>query len=96
MVPADKDSQRALRIRWVGQNPDEHPEGHSSGQTLNAQGSACMGDLSHDGNVNDDDFGTNRLEDVFNRGDQSDDPFGGSCSSVGTSRSSNLRSRFVF
>ena len=59
LVPTDKDPQRALRIRWVGQNSDEHPEGYS---TSHPQGGAIR-DLRHDSNVDDDDFRTRRLED---------------------------------
>ena len=51
--------------------------------------------MRHDSNVDDDNFRTNRLEDVCNRGDQAVGPFGSPCSSVGTLRS-DPRSRFVF
>jgi hypothetical protein len=90
----DKDPQRALRIRWVGQNQDEHPEDHSSGQPLNLQGSACIRGLRHDGSVDDDDFGKSRLEDVRNRGDRPQGPFGSPGRSAGTLRSDPLP-RFV-
>lgn len=88
MGQTDKDAQRALRIRWVGQNQDEHPEDHSSGQPLNLQGSACIR------GVDDDDFRKSRLEDVRNRGDRPQGPFGSPGRSAGTSRSDPLP-RFV-
>jgi hypothetical protein len=90
----DKDPQRALRIRWVGQNLDEHPEDHSNGQPLNLQGSACIRDLRHDGSVEVDDFRTSRLEDVHNRGDRLHGPFGSPGRTAGTLRTEPLP-RFV-
>ena len=88
LVPTDKDPQRALRIRWVGQNLEEHPEDHSSGQSSNPQGSACITDLRHDSNVDDDNFRTSRLEDGRNRGTL---PERRPCTTSG----SEARSRFV-
>jgi hypothetical protein len=90
----DKDPQRALRIRWVGQNPDEHMGDHSNGQPLNPQSGTCIRDLRHESNVDDDDFPTNRLGDVCYRNDQLDEPFGSPGSSVGTLRGDPC-SRFV-
>jgi hypothetical protein len=90
LASTDKDFQRALRIRWVGQNRDEHPEDH----TLNLQGSACIKNMRHDGNVDDDEFQTSRLEDVCNRGDHFEGPFG-SPGQSGGSLHSDPRPRFV-
>jgi hypothetical protein len=64
LVPSDKDSQRALRIRWVGQNSDEHPEDRLIGQSSNLQGSTCIGDVQSNSDVDDDDSRTSRTEDV--------------------------------
>jgi hypothetical protein len=82
LVPTDKDSQRALRIRWVGQNPEEHPEDRLSGQPSNSQG-----EVRSNSDVDDDD------EDVGCLGDRPKVPFGSS-SSASTLRS-DPRSRFV-
>lgn len=79
-VPTDKDHQRALRIRWVGQNPDEHPEDYSTGQPCNPQGGSIR-NLRHDSNADDDDFRTRRLEDGCNRGTV---PERRPCTSIGT------------
>jgi len=94
LLPADKDSQRALRIRWVGQNPDEHPEDRSNGQQSNLQGGACIRDLKHGSSVDDDEFRPSRLEDMCNRGDQPEGPFGSPGRSAGALRS-DPRPRFV-
>ena len=90
MGQTDKDPQRALRIRWVGQNQDEHPEDHSSGQPLNLQDSACIRSPRHVGSLDEDDFRKSRLEDVRNRGDRSQEPFGSPGRSAGTLRSDLL------
>ncbi|KAF8483466.1 hypothetical protein DFH94DRAFT_721957 [Russula ochroleuca] len=90
--PTDKETQRALRIRWVGQNPDERPEDHSGGQPSTPQGNTCVGDLRHDSNVDDDNFRTSRLENGCNRGTL---PERRPCTSVGT-LGSDARSRFVY
>ena len=92
--PTDKDSQRALRIRWVGQSSNEHPEEHSSGQPSNLQGSACIKDPRHDGSMDNDGFRTSRLEDVCNRSSQLEGPFGSPGRSAGTLRG-DPRPRFV-
>ncbi|KAH9994688.1 hypothetical protein BJV77DRAFT_994178 [Russula vinacea] len=92
LAPTDKDTQRALRIRWVGQNLDERPEDHSSGQPSTPQGNACVGDLRHDSNVDDDNFRSSRLENGCNRGTL---PERRPCTSVGT-LGSDARSRFVY
>ena len=89
-MPTDKDHQRALRIRWVGQNSDEHPEDYSTGQPCHPQGGSIR-DLRRDSNVDDDDFRTRRLEDGCNRGTV---PERRPCTSVGT-LGSDARSRFV-
>ena len=57
-MSADEDSQRALRIRWVGQNLDDHTEDLSIALPSISQGTA--GDASE----------TNRLPDARNPGDQ--------------------------
>ena len=94
LVPTDKDSQRALRIRWVGQNPEDCPEDHPIGQSWNPQDIMCIGDVRSNSDVDDDDFRTNRTEDVRRSGDPLNVPFGSSSSSAGTVLS-DTRSRFV-
>jgi uncharacterized Zn-finger protein len=65
LVPTDKDSQRTLRIRWVGQNSEEHPEDRVIGQPSNLHGSTCgVGDVRSNSDVDDDDSRTSRTEDV--------------------------------
>jgi hypothetical protein len=63
-VPTDKDSQRALRIRWVGQNSEEHPEDRVIGQSSNLHGSTCVGDVRSNSDVDDDVSRTSRTKDV--------------------------------
>jgi hypothetical protein len=84
LVPIDKDSQRALRIRWVGQNSEEHPEDCLSGST-------CIRDVRSNSDVDDDD---SRTEDVRCLGDQLKIPFRSPSSSAGTQRS-DPHPRFV-
>ncbi|KAH9061133.1 hypothetical protein EDB87DRAFT_1612127 [Lactarius vividus] len=61
LVSTDEDSQRALRIRWVGQNLDDHAE-----ELPIALPSISQGRVR---NVSDD-FQTNRIQDTRNPGDQ--------------------------
>ena len=62
-MSADEDSQRALRIRWVGQNLDDHTEDLSIALPSISQGTACIRDAG-------DASETNRLPDARNPGDQ--------------------------
>jgi hypothetical protein len=82
LVSTDEDSQRALRIRWVGQNLD-HTEELSIALPSISQGTARIRDLRHASDVSDD-FQTNRLEDARNPGDQLKVSPGNRHSSTGT------------
>ncbi|KAH9003361.1 hypothetical protein EDB86DRAFT_2351613 [Lactarius hatsudake] len=61
LVSTDEDSQRALRIRWVGQNLDDHAEELSIALPSISQGRVRNAS---------DDFQTNRIQDARNHGDQ--------------------------
>ena len=91
-MSTDEDSQRALRIRWVGQNLD-HTEELSIALPSISQGTARIRDVRHASDVSDD-FQTNRLEDARDPGDQPKVSSGNRHSSTGILLSES-RSRLV-
>jgi hypothetical protein len=65
-VSTDEDSQRALRIRWVGQSLDDHSEDLSIALPSISQGTACITDVRRGSDVNE----TNRIPGASHPGDQ--------------------------
>ncbi len=90
LVSTDEDSQRALRIRWVGQNLDDHTEDLSITLPSISQGTSRTGNVRQASDVSDD-FQTNRMQDARNPGDLSSGNRHPSTSTL----LSGSRSRFV-
>ncbi|KAH9031686.1 hypothetical protein EDB84DRAFT_1270859 [Lactarius hengduanensis] len=86
LVSTDEDSQRALRIRWVGQNLDDHSEELSIALPSISQGRVRNAS---------DDFQTNRIQDACNPRDQRKRSPGNRHPSTSTLLSES-RSRFVY
>lgn len=90
LASTDDDSQRALRIRWVGQNLDDQTEDLSIALPSISQGTACIRDVRHASDLNE----INRIPDARNPSEQPKVSSGNRHPST-SALPSDSRSRFV-